>query len=397
MKKRCLLVLPRPVFPLVCGYALKNYHLIKILNTHYDLKIILISEKDISSEEQNFYESLSVEFYSYRIPKYKSYLSCAIGLFSSRPLQICYFYDRELQKKIDLLASESDILIAALIRTRKYFESIQLKANQTLVFDMVDSIALNYSRSKEHTSSLLWRFLYSIESKRLLKYERNYIQTSTITYLFNPEEVNFWNNAGNVTWLPHGVNNTLFTYTRTTQDYSNSVVFIGKMDYRPNVEAALWYLNNVHVIIGSKIPFIIVGAYPTEELQNFARKFPNVTITGYVDDPYVYMNSALAIVAPMQTGGGIQNKVLEGMALGKINIISPLAAASIVGAKNGVHFLIANSAEEYAEYIINIAQNPEQYQSIAKAAQELIKNQFTWEAYGRGYVEGINRTNVTAP
>lgn len=390
-RKNCLLILPRPIFPLVCGYALKNYNLIKILSSNYNLNVVLISEEIVSLEEQKFYDDLSVKVTLYKIPKYRSYLNCIKGLFSSRPLQVCYFYDKFLQVKINQLVEQNDILIAALIRTREYFNNVSLAKNKVLIFDMVDSIALNYLHSKDHTSSMFWKILYSIESARLMGYEQKYIQHSTATYLFNPDEVKFWSSAGNVCWLPHGVNEQLFTYNKINPIYSNSVVFIGKMNYRPNIEAVIWYLKNVHSNIGEKIPLIIVGAYPTEEVQLYAQKLPNITITGYVEDPYIYMNSALAIIAPMQTGGGIQNKVLEGMALGKVNIITSLAAASIIEAENGKHFLIADTPEKFQKYILDVAANRSNYHNMETAARKLIMEKFTWNAYGKYYIDGIER------
>ncbi len=389
-KTRCLLLLPRPVFPLVCGYALKNYNLIRILAGQYRLKVVIIAEEDILEEEKKFYSDLGIWHLVHRIPKHRGWLNALKGLFSTKPLQVCYYYDARLQEKIRPLVEESDVLIAALVRTREYLAAAGDLAGKKLVFDMADSIALNYQRSKDKTRSWFWRLLYSVEGGRLLKYERDCIQHSCVTYLFNPEEQVYWGRYGNVKWLPHGVDNGLFLYGGHDASLEGSVVFLGKMDYQPNVDAVLWYLEHVQSRVGERIPFVVVGAYPTKRLQDYARTLPNVTVTGFVEDPYLYAASALAVVAPMQTGGGIQNKVLEGMALGKVNIVSSLAARPIVGAQAGKHILVADTPEEYEAYLMDMVDGIRTYEDVGANARRLVQGRYTWKSYGDRYLGGIH-------
>lgn len=386
---KCLLILPRPVFPLVCGYALKNYNLIRILSKTYELKIAIISDKDLLQEEVQFYRDLSVEYLSYKIPKWKSYVNVLGCLLSKKPLQVAYYYDRKLQKKLQKWISECDILISALVRTREYLRIAETKKDKIIVFDMVDSIALNYKRSIQKTKSIFWKLLYSIEGDRLLRYEQRQVARSSVSYLFNQDEVSYWRRVGNVKWLPHGVNPALFEYNKKDEHYRKSVVFMGKMDYQPNVDAAIWYIENVHSKIGERVPFVIVGAYPAGTLYDYVKRFPNITITGFVDDPYIYASSALVLVAPMQTGGGIQNKVLEGMALGKVNIVSSLAANPIIGAKDGEHFMVADTPDEYVDIILKIAEERELYKDLGCQARQLIMDRFTWDNYGHEFISGL--------
>ena len=178
-KRKCFLLLPRPVFPTVSGYSLKNYNLIRILSEKYALTVGVISPSELSDAEKDYYKSLGIRFFSWRIPRWKSCLSTALGLFSRLPLQVCYYYDRGLQRRVDQEAEKADVLIAALIRTRQYFSQFDRNAGRRkagaeaseagrrkadaeaaeagrqtgkrLVFDMVDSIAMNYARSEAST------------------------------------------------------------------------------------------------------------------------------------------------------------------------------------------------------------------------------------------------------
>ncbi len=389
MKAKCLLILPRPVFPTVGGYAIKNKQLIDILHQHYDLTLVVLSDHPIMTDEKEFYTTHSSLFRYFYYPKIRYWFNAFRALFSSKPLQVGYFYYPEVQKFVNQHIQDQNIVVGVLIRSMAYLQ--HRPQNTIAVFDMVDSIALNYQRSIQKVHSLFWKCLYKIEKNRLFKAEEYWVSQADITYLFNNEECKYWQKFGHVELVPHGVYDKLFLYEQTDPKFSNAVVFIGKMDYQPNIDAVVWYIKNVHSIIGDKVPFIIVGAYPTKEVYNLAQHFSNIEITGFVDDPYLIIKSSLLVIAPMQTGGGIQNKILESMALGKIVLTSSIAASPIVGAQHNQHFMIADTPSQYIDTILKIREHPEQYQSIGNAARQFIQQHYTWAAYAQKYIAGIEK------
>lgn len=388
-RENCLLLLPRRLFPLVSGYSLKNYNLIEILSRNYNLTLLVIDHGEFTSEEKEFYTGHCCSYILIQYKKIKSYINIFKAFWGKEPLQANFLYDKKIQKKIDLLIEDNRVIIAGLIRMAKYINNSR-KPNKTMVFDMVDSIGLNYIKSKEATNSIFWKIFYSVEAPRLLNYEQLSIGKNDITYLFNSSETKYWEKAGNVFCLPHGVNSQLFTYSSRIEGYENAVAFIGKMNYQPNVDAVLWYIKHVHSVLCSDTPLVIVGAYPTDEIKQLAGQYRNITVTGFVEDPYIYLNSCMALIAPMQTGGGIQNKVLEGMALGKNNIISSLAAKPIIGAKDKIHFLIADTPEQYISTIKGLKLKKDELSVIGAHARELILKHYTWSCYGEAYLKGIS-------
>ena len=390
--KRCLMILPRPIFPLVSGYSNKNYHLVQILANRYRLQVVVLTENRLTREELQFYAAQQVACTVWKRTRRRSVFGALCSLLRGHSLQTGYYFDRRLEKRVRELAEQSEVCIASLIRTWHYLEALPPDPDKTLVFDMVDSIALNYEGSRRRAASVLWRWIYTVESKRLMREEQHAIEHSSVTYLFNEAEYRYWLPRGNVRLLPHGVPEQLFSYTKRDRRFQASVAFIGKMDYQPNVDAILWYLREIHTKIGGMLRLLIVGAGPTREVKALAGKLGNVTVTGFVEDPYLYLNSALAVIAPMQTGGGIQNKVLEGMALGKVNVVTSLAAKPIVGAADRQHLLIADSPEAFIRILSDIRDHPNRYHAIGLHARELIRKRYTWEHYGRLYIEGIEES-----
>jgi glycosyltransferase involved in cell wall biosynthesis len=392
MKKNCLLILPRELFPVVYGYAIHRKNLIEILNRHYRLSIVIISRKEISLEEKQFYENNSFYFNFVVIQKWKYLLNAFLGIFSSYPIQVCFYYFEKVQIVIDKLLQDQDIVIGSLIRTMKYLDRTPEKCK--IIFDAIDSIGLNYSKSSKNVSSIFWRLIYHIETVRLLNYEKHWVERAYATMFFNKYECDYWRMYGDAILLPHGVNSVLFCYNKIETKYNSYVSFIGKMNYQPNVDAVLWYINNVHLRICDKVPFIIVGAYPTNRIFNAVKKERNITVTGFIDDPFLIINSSALLIAPMQTGAGIQNKVLESMALGKINIITSLAAKPIIGGIDGEHFLVADTADEYCDKIIDVITYPCKYEKIGINAQNFIKMNYTWENYETKYISVLKKDEI---
>jgi len=116
------------------------------------------------------------------------------------------------------------------------------------------------------------------------------------------------------------------------------------------------------------------------ELSNIDKR---IIVTGYVKDPYDFMSRCALVVSPMQTGGGIQNKILEGMALGKVNVTTSLGASSIYQANHNEHLLVEDSPIKMAELINLIVENPEQFRRIGENGEKLASDLYTWENFGK--------------
>lgn len=394
-KKNCLLILPRPVFPVVSGYSNKNYHLIPALARQYNLHIAVLTFEPLSEDEIEYDQNFVISLTEFRLNRFGSYLRAGFSLLSPEPLQAGYYYDPRAARMIREMAAKTDLVIGTLIRSEKYLR--QAGTSKIRIFDMVDSIGMNYCGSCSAATGLLRRSFYQLEGRRLLRRERLSVAAYDCTFFVNYREERQFRRFGNTVWLPHGVKEELFSYTAVDARYSHSVVFIGKMNYRPNIEAVKWYVKNVHGRFHGEIPLIIVGAYPTKEIREMAVRDKSITVTGYCDDPYLYLNSGMAVIAPMRTGGGIQNKVLEGMALGKICVISSLAAGPVRGGEDGKHFIVADSPDNYEFVLRQIAASPGQYASLGENARRLIKEKFTWSAFCETYIETCEKAAEFSP
>ena len=380
-----LLLSSRLPYPPIGGDRLKNYWLLIILSKHFKVHLVSITDQEPAKEFYDWANDLALSYKIFQKNKKQFYLNTLKGLITNGlPLQVNYYYFKDMQGYIDSIYENYDLLFPTLIRTAKYV----LDKQKPKILEMTDSIGLNYLRSANQTSSLKWKIIYSIESKRLLQFEKHCIEQFDKTLFVNKEERDYFNLTHKTEWLPNGVNENLLTYEKIDIKYENYIAFFGKMDYQPNIDAVLWFVKNVLPYLNKTLKFIVIGAYPAKVIQDLSKNFQNVEITGFIEDPYLILKSSLCVVAPMQTGAGIQTKILECMALGTINIVSSLAAKPI-GAEHNKHFLVCDDPKEIANYINKIYKNPKNFENLKKNAREYIMNNFTWSIYEKKLIEII--------
>lgn len=148
------------------------------------------------------------------------------------------------------------------------------------------------------------------------------------------------------------------------------------MDYRPNVDAVHWFAAEVLPLL-PEMRFVIAGRNPAAEVRSLAG--PHVTVTGAVDDMRSWLAAADAVVAPLRIARGVQNKVLEAMAMER-PVVASSAAFEGIEAESGRHLLVANGPNATAEAIRGLLGDPVHARQLGQAARELVASTYRWEA-----------------
>lgn len=390
MKKNCLIIIPGIPYPPVDGHKLKIYNLILILSKHYNLHLITISKENLSSEQVEFVNKHSYKSKHFKITPLATLFRLFKSIFSGIPFQVGYFTFSSLKRYILNNTQNDTIAVLNLIRTCEYLEVL---SDKYIILDMVDVLSKSYLKSNETTSSKLYSLIYGIEGNRLVEYEKKCLSKANLTLCVNQEDTLNLSSYGKVKWLPNGVNESLFNYTKRDTDYSDYIVFFGAMFYQPNVDAMIWFDKYVLDHLDPNIKVVVIGARPSTSILNIAKKRTNVKVTGFLDDPYSIINSCFAVIAPMQNGGGIQNKILEAMGMGKVNILTSYAADPIVGAGSNKHFIVENDPVIMAQKINEVYRSPSSFIKMGQDAAMLIRSKYTWESYEDEIISLLNEMN----
>ena len=160
----------------------------------------------------------------------------------------------------------------------------------------------------------------------------------------------------------------------------HSLVFTGKMDFRPNVDAVRWFCQEVLPLVRRQMPdvqFYIVGQSPHRRVLRLADD-PAVTITGYVDDVRPYIAGACVYVIPLRIGGGTRLKVLEAMAMGKPIVSTSLGCEGFEGLVPGRELLVGDTPAEFAQRVIELLDDAPRRERLGRAARCFVEEQYDW-------------------
>jgi sugar transferase (PEP-CTERM/EpsH1 system associated) len=157
------------------------------------------------------------------------------------------------------------------------------------------------------------------------------------------------------------------------------LVFTGKMDYRPNVDAALWFTDQIWPRVHARWPsaqFVIVGQKPAPRVEALRRR-DGVAVTGAVEDVRPYIAGATVYVAPLRMGGGTRFKLLEAMALAR-PIVSTRLGAEGFAAEDGRELRLADTPEDFAQAVVMLLNNPEEAERLGQAGRAFVRAHYDW-------------------
>ncbi|MDZ7592163.1 MAG: glycosyltransferase [Rubrivivax sp.] len=160
------------------------------------------------------------------------------------------------------------------------------------------------------------------------------------------------------------------------------LVFTGAMDYWPNVDAVTWFATEVLPRLRERWPplrFHIVGRAPTAAVSALAAD-PGVVVSGTVPDVRPYLQHAAVVVAPLRLARGVQNKILEAMAMGR-PVVAATACAAALNAEPGREILDAADADDYLRCIEMLLQAPDRARAIGTAGRLRVQKSYTWAAH----------------
>ena len=386
-KPSLTLLLNRNPSKAIGGDRIKNQALIKILSKFFKINLVIMTfEKDRDLSQIEKYIESSKWF---QLSLRHMILMPFKAILKNLPFQVALYFDQNYHDQITQLSQNSDVVLATLIRMAPYFSSNQNKK----FIDLADSIGLNYLRAYRKRK-FPWNLIYFWEGTRLLKYEKQIFSHYDKVFFFNDKEAQSFQNDKAVV-LPHGVNQNLLDRELPLNQSSQSlgdIYFLGKLDYAPNYEAVIWFYENVLPILPKQYTFHVLGANPPPILQNL--KHHQLVVHGFVEDPWTMMQNSLAVVAPMQTGAGIQNKVLEALALGCSVVMSPLAALPLGEFEKDSTFLIADKPQDYIESLNRLSIDVSLKERIQRNARTHINKNHSWQCYEDALIKVFKEQKV---
>lgn len=374
---RILFLASRFPYPLTQGDRLRAYNFLQHLSKAHHITLVTPIQSQQEYEYLPYLESCCQQIEAVpitRISKLKNILRAPL---STLPLQVTYYQHEQIQKKVNELLSQKqfDIVHTQLARMAPF---VQPWSSLPKVLDFIDALSLNMARRAKQEKGLK-SLVFGIEARRMSRYERQLVGQFDQCIISSPIDRNVIGDFSNLEVIANGVSLDNFPYV-TTERTPNTIIFAGNMSYFPNINAVCYFVDRVLPLIRSTIPevrFTIVGPNFSAHLkQRFLQS--GVEITGFVPDVHAFLKTSTVAIAPMQSGSGIQNKVLEAMATGTPVVATSYGIGSLP-VQSGQHLLIADSPQEFAQSVIQLLSDQKLHRAIAINARQMVEASFTWE------------------
>jgi sugar transferase (PEP-CTERM/EpsH1 system associated) len=328
-------------------------------------------------------------YYDVINPRWKKICS-AIAFATFRPISVPYFYSKSLQQSVDRLIDKQTIETvfcfssptAEYIFRSKFYQGKLRKAKW--IMDFVDVDSDKWKQYSERCNFPM-NWVYNLEAKYLLNYEERISKEFQHVLFVSEAEKSLFGqyvSTSNVHAVGNGVDFNFFSplYRTTIPKNGPVIVFTGVMDYLPNVDGVKWFANEVFPLILNNIPeliFYIVGSNPSSEIKSLS-SLNGVVVTGFVDDVRDYLAIADVCVVPLRIARGVQNKVLEAMAMGKATVCTPnaLEGIEVILEKD---LLLAKDEKSFAASVTKLLLDRPYREEIGKCARQSIEKVYSWK------------------
>jgi sugar transferase (PEP-CTERM/EpsH1 system associated) len=380
-----LLLTHRIPYPPDKGDKIHTYHLLRHLGQRHHLMLGTFVDDPGDEQHVPHVRSLCADLHAARLYPSMARLRCLGGLARSRSLSVEYYRDAGMARWVQQASASCrvDAVVVHSSTMLQYAQALQAP----LIADMndVDSAKWgDYGRSRR--GPMAW--VYRRESVRLLQEERRGAQQARLSLFATRREAALFRSlapetAARVDVLGNGVDTTYFKASadRSTPYASGKlpIVFVGTMDYHPNVDAVCWFAQRILPLLRQSWPqvhFHIVGRNPTAAVSALAGV--DVTVSGAVPDVRPWLQHAAAVVAPLRVVRGIINKALEAMAMGR-PVVTTTACAESLQAEDGEHLLVAADEAGFVSQLERLFTDRRGAEELGQAARRFVCSAYSWD------------------
>ncbi|MFT3717879.1 TIGR03087 family PEP-CTERM/XrtA system glycosyltransferase [Pseudorhodoferax sp.] len=397
-----LYLVHRLPYPPNKGDKVRSYHLLRHLQRSH--RVLLGTFIDDPQDEAHLpaLRAFCPDLYVARLHPGRARLRSLTGLLRGEALTLAYYRDAGLAQWV------REMQAVHRVDATVVFSSAMAQYAPADLPMLVDFVDLDSAKWTQYAAARPWplSWLYRREGERLLAFERSVARRARHSFFVTPQETDLFRaraqeSATRVEPLGNGVDAGFFVPDAARPSpYAEGelpLVFTGAMDYWPNIDAATWFCAEMLPTLRQRWPqlrFYIVGRNPAPAVQALASEA--VVVTGTVDDVRPYLQHAALVVAPLRVARGIQNKILEAMAMAKA-VVATAECAQAIGARAGVEMFPASDAADFVAQVHGLLADPARVATVGVAARAKVLDSFSWDAHLSGIDRHLHLATPAAP
>lgn len=306
------------------------------------------------------------------------WIDAFLSLFSKESYNITRFNSKVLHEKIKQFLQKNavDVVILESLFMTPYINTFRDYSKAKIILRAHNIEHLIWERHAANEKNPLKKIYLKHLSSRLKNYELHAMnKVDAIAAISKTDESYFKQHTSvPVEFIPFVFDNK--HPQEGTEIDATRLYFLGAMDWKPNLEAANWLLQNIVPLLKNelnKFQLTLGGFRMPEEILKMSHE--NFSAKGKVESPEIFISEFGTLLAPLFSGGGLKIKIIEAMSLGRLVVTTPVGAEGI-GAENGQHLFICESKEDFIKTLKHISVHPEQARNVAKAGQDFLKKEF---------------------
>jgi len=354
--KSLLYLVHRIPYPPNKGDKIRSYHLLKRLTETYRVFLGAFVDDPADWEYTKVLSNLCADVYLRPLNPLQAKFRCLAGLVSRQALTLSYYRDAAMQSWVDGVI-DSEGIDQVVIFSSAMAQYVEGNAYRD-IYRLVDYVDMDSAKWSQYSQTKPWpnSWLYRREGRLLLDYELKIASTFDACFFVSQAERDYFtqyfpSSSGNIYYYNNGVDTDYFNpsreYANPYQHYKKIIVFTGAMDYWANIDAVCWFAHKIFPSIRKQLGdvyFYIVGSNPAQEVCRLENE-GNIKVTGKVPDVRPYLAHAALAIAPMRIARGVQNKVLEALAM-NCPIIATDSAVQGIAVERGRGLLVLDSEQE---------------------------------------------------
>ena len=386
MKKPDLLLLTHRIpYPPNKGDKIRSWFLLKNLCENWTVHLGCFVDDPDDLQHVEFLQNMTASSVIVEIDPGRAKLKSLTGLLSGEALSLTFYRSKKMSDFVAQVRAANDIKVQMAFSSG--VAPFLMPSEIPTVIDFCDSDAEKW-RAYGQQRKGLGAFIYGREANILARKEREFQNQASHSFAITKAEADIFNDREGVeTRVDYWENGVDTHYYDPDADFENAdvgrndLVFVGAMDYAPNIEGVSWFCETIWPSLKQRYPaltFAIVGSKPTRKVEQLGQ-LDGVKVTGRVEDVRPWLQSAKLVVTPLLVARGIQNKVLEAMAMAK-PVISSQAAATGIHALVREEICVTQNGEDMISQIAEFLENPDKAAKIGHAARQRVVRDYSWPA-----------------
>ncbi len=383
MTPEILFLAHRIPYPPDKGDKIRSWRILKFLVERYRVHLACFADDPRDLAHRNFLETLCESVTIVPLNPKAARLKSATGFLTGAPLSLCYFSDAKMAAAVRKLRQKA--LAAEIVFSSSMAPYVEKPVgDRKRIIDFCDADAEKWRDYAKDAKGPM-KLVYGREAKALARKETQIAAWAEAGFAISAEEAALFNGregaTNRVEWFSNGVDARYFDPLAADPSAApaHDCVFTGAMDYRANVDGVLHFMKHVWPSVRAAKPdarFAIAGANPVAAIKALDGK-EGVTVTGRVEDIRPWLAAAKVAVAPLRVARGLQNKVLEAMAMAKPVVATPEAMKGIAAPRDAA--LTAMSDDAMAASILALLDDAQARERISRAARHFVFTHHQWD------------------